>query len=878
MAWLHRLLNTFRPGRVQRDIDREISFHLTERADQLRSEGIGAEEAQRRARLQFGNPVVQRERTWDVDITHAVDVTMRNARYAIRTLTRTPGFTLTIVLTLALGIGANTAVFSAIDTVLLRPLPFPDGDRLVEVTQVREGSGETRIAPVRLQDWNRSNVTFDGIAGHYVDDVVDTRGELPERFRRAFVTRGFFDILKVMPAMGRSFVASEHTAGQPITNILSDRRWRRLGADPSLVGRTIKMPYASIITIGVMPADFQFPAKDVDMWSADDADAPWAQSRALTWLTGIGRLRPGVTLAQAEADLNRVQTLLASQYPDTDRNVRVRVTPLKDTVVGNSRASLWLLFGSVSVLLLIACTNIAALLLSRATRRQHEISIRYSLGGSRTTVVWQLLTEAAVLALTGAAAGLVVALAATSALRTLAPELPRVNEIAIDARILFYTIATTLVVALLCGLVPALRGARGVRPLRSSAHTSLSQRHSIQWLLVGVQVALSVTLLAGAGLLLRSVEALSRVDFGFDSGHVLTLHVSGTYGWETTDMHVQRINRVIDAVGALPGVESAAITSTLPGVRDEQQLEFRLAEGQSDSAPRMLAETRVVSPAYFQTLRIPVVAGELCRRPADAGGKTGVITETLVNRRFADLYLANRDVIGLHLSGALDGLVKNGHLFSNPPPARIVGMVGDARETGADRAPAPTVYTCFSAPNPAPWTLVRTSGDPLAMAEAIRRKISELEPQRSVYDVALLEGRMGEAYAQNRLRTWLLTLFALTALALVCAGVYGTLSYAVSLRRREVALRLALGALRRSVVHQLMTTSIRIVGASSVIGLLLALLFTQSLSTMLYGVTPTDPVTLAGVVLLVVAVACVAAFIPAARATVVQPMRALREE
>ena len=878
MSWFHRLLNTFRPGRVQRDIDREISFHLAERADQLRSEGVDPEEARRRAWLQFGNPVVQRERIRDVDVARAVDATMRNARYAIRTLARTPGFTVTVVLTLALGIGANTAVFSAIDTVLLRPLPFPDGDRLVELTEVHEGSGETCIAPVRLQDWNRMNVTFDGIAGHYVDDVVDTRGELPERFRRAFVTRGFFEILKVPPAMGRGFVASEHTVGQPIANILSDRRWRRLGADPSIVGRTIKVPYTSVITIGVMPADFQFPAKDVDMWSADDADATWAQSRALTWLTGIGRLRSGVTLAQAEADLNRVQALLASQYPDTDRNVRVRVAPLKDAVVGDSRASLWLLFGSVSVLLLIACTNIAALLLSRATRRQHEISIRYSLGGSHATVVWQLLTEAAVLALTGAAAGLIVTLAATSALRRLAPGLPRVNEIAIDGRILFYTMATTVVVALLCGLVPALRGARGVRPLRSSAPALLSHRHSIQWLLVGVQVALSVTLLAGAGLLLRSVEALSRVDLGFDASHVLTLHVSGSYGWETTDMAVQRINRLIDAVGTLPGVESVAITSTLPGVRDQQQLEFSLAEGRSEAATRMHAETRVVSPAYFQTLRIPLLAGELCRRPEDAGGNTGVVTEALVNRRFVDLYLLDRDAIGLHLSGALDGLAKNGHLSGNVPPSRIVGIVGDARETGADRAPAPTVYTCFSAPDPAPWHLMRTSGDPLAMAETIRRKIHDVEPQRSVYDAAPLEGRMSGAYAQNRLRTWLLTLFALTALALVCAGVYGTLSYAVSLRRREVALRLALGALRRSVVHQLMTMSIRIVGTASAVGLLLALLFTRSLSTMLYGVTPTDPATLTGVMFLVVAVAFIAAFIPAARATFVQPMRALREE
>jgi len=877
MSWLRRLANTFRAGRLDRDIDREISFHITERADQLHDQGMTRDDALRRARLRFGNPVVQRERTRDVDVAGWADATVRNIRYAVRALAHTPSFTVAVVLTLALGIGANTAVFSAIDAVLLRPLPFPEGERLVVVTQAQEGSGETRIAPVRLQDWDRLNATFEGIAGYYVDDVVDTSGELPERFRRAFVTRGFFDILRVTPALGRRFVASEHSQGGPIALIISNRRWRSLGADPLIVGRTVKTPYISLTTIGVMATDFEFPAKDVDVWSADDADAPWAQSRALTWFTGIGRLRPGVTAAQAQADLNRVQAQLAQQYPNTDRRIRVEVAPLKDAVVGDSRASLLLLFGSVSVLLLIACTNIAALLLSRAASREQEIAVRYSLGGSRRAVAAQLLTEATVLAVSGALAGLLVAVLASRAFRSFAPELPRVNEIAIDGRILLYTVASTVVVALLCGLFPALRGARGVRPLPSPARTQVSQRHSIQWLLVGVQVTLSVILLAGAGLLLRTVAALSHVDPGFDSSRVLTLRVSGTYGWETTGAAVQRINRIIDAVAALPGVETVAITSTLPGVRDEQQVEFGLAEGRAASAPRMFAETRVVSPAYFQTLRIPLLAGELCRRPADAGGKAGVVTEVLVNQRFAQMYLPERETIGLHLAGGLDSLVMNGHL-SGAPPSRIVGIVGNARERGADRDPAPTVYTCFSAPNPAPWHVIRTSGDPMAMAETIRRKIHELEPQRSVYDVTPLESRIGDAYAQNRMRTWLLTAFAVTALSLVCAGVYGTLSYAANLRRREVALRLALGALRRSVVHQLMTTSIRIVGTSSVIGLVLALIFTQSLSTMLYGVTPTDPATLSGVLVVVVAVAFVAALVPAVRATFIQPMRALRED
>jgi len=877
MSWLRRLVNTFRPG-LNRDIDRELSFHIAERAEQLREQGLSAEEAMRRARVQFGNPIAQRERTRDADISGWMDTALRNVRYAFRTLTHTPGFTVTVVLTLALGIGANTAVFSAIDAVLLRPLPFPDGDRLVLIEQTIEGSSNTAIAPARIEDWNRQSSTFEGITGFYVDDAVDTRGELPTRLRRAFVAPRFFDVMGVSPAAGHSFAAVDHHYGGPITLIISDRRWRSLGADPAMVGQSFRVGPNSIETIGIMPASFEFPAKEVDMWSADDIDAPWAISRALTWHTGIGRLKAGVTLEQAQADLSRVQAGLASQFPNTDGKIRVRVTPLKDTVVGGSRASLWLLFGSVSVLLLIACTNIAALLLSRAAKREPEIALRYSLGGSRRAVVGQLLTEAGVLACVGATLGLVVALGATRALRTLAPQLPRVDEIAIDGRILAYTVVSTAVVSLLCGLVPAWRGTRGVRPRPSPGRTQVSQRHSIQWVLVGVQVTLSVTLLAGAALLLRSVDALSRVDRGFDATRVLTFHISGTYGWETTDQHVQRINRAIDEIRELPGVESVAITSTLPGVRDEQQLEFALAEGRDRSSAPLVAEHRMVSPAYFETLQIPLLAGELCRRPADAGGKTGVVTEALVNRRFADLYLADRQAIGLHLTGGLDTLIKNGHLFGAPLPTRIVGIVGDAREHGADRAPSPTVYTCFSAPNPAPWHLVRTSGEPMAMATAIRLKVRELEPQRSVYDVIPLDTRIGDAYAQNRLRTSLLTCFALTALGLVVAGVYGTLSYAVSLRRREVALRLALGALRSTVVHELMATTVRIVGMSAAIGLVLALLFAQSLTTMLYGVTPTDPATLTGVVVVVLTVAFVAALVPATRAAFVQPMRALRED
>jgi predicted permease len=878
MSWLRRVVNTITQARLQRDIDREIAFHLREREDELRTVGLSTEDAQRRARMQFGNALVQRERTRDVDIATALDASMRNIRYALRAMRRSPGFTAAVVLTLALGIGANSAVFSAIDAVLLRPLPYPDADRLVELKQFHERTGETRIAPVRLQDWSRLNTTFDGIAGYMLGEVVDTRGELPERIRNVAVTAGFFDVLGVRPAIGRAFSREEHhfTHQGPEPVMFSDRHWRSFGPDRQALEKPFRIGNITITAIGVMPPTFEF-LKDIDVWIADDAGAPWTLSRTQTWFTGIGRLKPGVTLEQARADLERVQAQLGEQYPKTDQDLGVRIVPLKDTVVGATRTSLWVLYGAVSVLLLIACTNIAALLLSRAAKREHEMAVRYSLGGSRTAVAMQLLTEAAVLSLVGAVIGVAAAIAASRALRLLTPDLPRVGEIAIDARILVYTIIATLLVTLVCGLAPAIQSTRRARHMPGAARIATSARHSLQWLLVGVQVALSVTLLAGAGLLVRSIDALSRVTLGFDPSHILTLRVSGQYGAETTDSHIRRINRVLDSLESLPGVEGVGITSHLPGVRDYDQHEFVLLEGRAETAPRLLAERRVVSPGYFAALRIPLLIGELCRRPTSSDWPEAATTEVLVNRTFADRYFQGTSVVGLHLTGGLDFLVKNGHI-TGALPSRIVGVVGDAREAGVDREPAPTVYTCFSYPNPAPWHVIRTAGDPTAAVTAIRLRIRELEPARSVHDIAPLEARIGDAYAQNRLRTWLLSLFAITALALVCAGVYGTLAYAVSLRRREVAVRLALGALRTTVVTQLMGTSIRVVAAASLVGLGLALLFTRSLSTMLYGVTPTDPATLTGVVALVVTVASIAAAVPAARAALMQPMRALRED
>lgn len=794
----------------------------------------------------------------------------RNLRYAVRAIVRTPVFSLTVVLTLALGIGANSAVFSAIDAILLRPLSFPDGHRLMRLAQRLETGSDVSIAPPRLLDWDRLNSSFQAITGYYMEDVSETSGDLPEKVRRASVTPGFLEVWGINPALGRDFTPAEHNFGGPAAVLISDRYWqRRFAADPNVLQKSVRVGQLSFPVVGVMPASFRFSDRDVDLWFPVPVNAPYAQSRLFGWYVGVGRLNPGVTVEQARANLATVQRQLGEQFPATDRKITVDVVPLKDTTVEGIRASLWLLFGAVSVLLLIACTNIAALLLSRAAQRQQEIAVRLSLGASRISVIGQTLTETGVLAIAGAGAGLVIAIGASNAFRVIAPNLPRMDEVSFGWRIFAYTLVCTLAVTLICGLLPATRSARGgiAGTMVEAGRTQVSVRNTLHWLLVGVQVALSVTLLAGAGLLLRSLQELSRVNPGFEAGRVLAFRISGSFG-ETGDYGrvLQRIEGTLTQLRTLPGVDDAATSMTLPGVPGQFESEFLLAEGRAESDPRMLAESRSVSSSYFSTLQIPLLAGEPCRsRTLNAP------SDVMVNRSFADRYLSGSAAIGRHVTTAAQAA-------SNFPPGRITGIVGDARERGINRDPAPTVYFCFAAPTPMPQFLVRTRSDPAAIAASVRRKIKEIEPLRSVYDMKPLDEWIGDAFAQDRLRTILLALFAVTALSLACVGLYGTLSYIVSLRRREVGLRLALGALRGTIVQQFLMKGLAVVGVACLCGLALSLLSSRLVSGVLHGVSPSDPLTLSTVVIVVLAVSSVALAVPALRAAFVEPMDVLRDE
>jgi putative ABC transport system permease protein len=865
MSWWESLFGK-RPSEPQ--MNSELRFHIEELIDENVAKGMTPGEARRRAMLEFGGQEQLKEELRDVYRIRVLDAVTANLKSAFRFIRKSPTFSIAVILTLALAIGANSAVFSAIDAILLKPLPFPEANQLTVVEQhnPKVPAVLTRVAPVRLADWNRLNSTFQALTGYYTEDVSESTGALPEKVTRAWVSPRFFDVWGMAPALGREFTPEEETLNGPSAVLIGDRFWRRrFNADAGVIGKNLRLDGHLYPIVGVMPPSFLFPERDTELWSPLPVGAAYGNARENNWLEVVGRLKPSVSAVQAQADLATVQAQLGRQFPKTDGDLSVTVEALKETTVAESRRSLWLLFGSVSLLLLIACTNIVALLLSRAAQRQHEIAVRFSLGASRGALIAQLLTETFVLALLGSGLGLFLAAAAADIFRSLAAQLPRVEEIHLDTRIVLYSLACSVVVTFLCGLIPAIRGTR--RGLAGSlAQTSRSQvsgRNSLQWLLVGVQVALAVMLLAGAGLLLRSFQELGHVSRGFDSSHVLSFELSSNYG-ETGDIKKLRqfTDRILETLRATPGVESAAISVGAPGVPFKYETEIKLLEGRAESAPKLIATNRFVSASYFETMRIPMLAGETC---SDNQAPPSVV----VNRAFADAYFGGTAVLGHHVQPV--GVGYSGAY-------EIRGIAGDARESGLDHAPAPTAYWCAPLAEPGTYFLVRTHSAPMAMAETVRRQLRDIEPLRSAYDFAPLEQRFSDSLAENRMRTILLTFFAVTALSLACVGLYGTLSYSVSVRRREVGLRLALGALRGQIVKQFLWQGLTVCVLGCVAGFALAAASSRVLAGLLYGVSPTDVPTLGGVIVLVLGVAALASLLPSVRASRVEPMQVLREE
>lgn len=860
--------NPFRRRNRNEELDREIAFHIEELTQANISKGMSADEARRQAMIEFGGREQVNQELRRVHASVFFDRVAFNVKAAIRFVQRAPSFSIAVILILAMGIGFNSAVFSAMDAVVLRPLPFPDADQLVVLYQhdVKNRSANHFVAPPRLEDWNRMTSSFQGITGYYTDDLSETSGPMPEKMTEAFVAPRFLEVMGISPVLGRDFTPEEERWGGPSVVLISYRLWqRRFHGSADAIGQKIHFSGYSAAIVGVMPRSFAFPNRDIDLWTPVAPEAPYARNRDATWYTVIGRLKPGVNLQQAQADLATVQSQLGKQFPKPDADLTVESTPLKETVVGGVRDSLWLLYASVSLLLLIACSNIAALLLARTAGREHEISLRFSLGASRSAIVTQLLAEVFALALVGSLLGLMVAAAAANGFRLLSNTLPRAEEVTMNWRIVFYSLGCAVTTTLLCGLFPAIRGTRRqlARSLAQTSRTQVSRRNPLQWMFVGVQVTLAVALLSGAGLLLRSLEELGRVSPGFDPSHVLTFQITGSWG-ETADMKtlIQRIHHTLDRLRALPGVEAAGVSGTIPGIAFRYQVEFEI-DGHVDPNRKILADSRWVSAGYLDAMRIPLLQGEDCKEGATLG-------DVLVNRSFVNLYLNDTPAVGHELASVARS--------DSQPTGRIRGLVGDAREEGLNTPPAPIVYSCFSAPSPFPYFLVRTHGDPLAMADTIRKKIHELEPSRSIYGLTPLQARLDNASFENRLRTLLLSLFAASAVLLACIGLYGMLNYLGRQRRREVGVRLVLGALPRQIVMRFLVQGLRVTLLGCTAGLVLSLVANRFLTAMLYGVSVVDPETYIAVLLLILVVTTGASLVPAWRAARVEPIQVLRHE
>jgi putative ABC transport system permease protein len=790
-------------------------------------------------------------------------------RVATRSIRHRPIVALAVIATLTLAIGANTAIFSAVDAVLLKPLPYPDGDRLVLVFELNRGMRQAiqLVAPGRLEEWHAQNRSFVGIAGSYFENMTDTTGALPERVGGMRVSPRFFAVMGVRAALGRTFTNEEEYFGGPRAIVISDAFWRRrLNADPSAIGRALTIGGSSRTIVGVMPPSFLYPTTTTDAWIPTQADGtPIMQARRARFMTAVARMKPGVTLAQAEQDLSEVQARLGEQFPETDKGWAASVVSLKEQRVGGVRRSLWLLFGAVGFLLLAACGNIACLMLAEAARREHEVAVRFAIGASRWTVVRQLLLEGLVLAIGGAACGLVLAIWGTALLRRTATGLPRIEEVQVSLPLVAFTLALGVLTTMVFALVPALQATRlaPVAALAQGGRSTTGGRHTLRRVLVAAQVALAIVLLAGSGLLIRSFAELRTIPLGFEPADVWTFRMSAQWN-EQFEAVVTRQARTIERLEAVPGVEAAGFSQLLPGGLDIPPSEFGIVG--RDSGAKTFSLARSVSAGYFATLHIPILQGETC----SADPSTTFASEVLVTRAFADQYFAGENAVG--------------HSLMSPglPPGtstRIRGVVGDVREGGAKTSMQPLIYYCGYNPYwPDPFFLVRASRDRGAVMDAIRAAMLEIEPNRALYSVQRLEDTLAESLTQHRLSAILLALFAATAVLLAAVGLYGVLAQLVSSRRREIGVRMAIGARPAQIVRSVIAQAATMTGAGLVVGLAGALALAQFMTSLVFGISPRDPVTFALVPFVLAIVAGLAAFIPARRAASIDPMKALREE
>ena len=809
---------------------------------------------------------------------------LQDIRYALRMLLKYPAFTAVVIVTLALGIGANTALFSVVNGVLLSPLPYPHSNQLVAVYEKNAGMDRAPISYLNFLDWQRATRTFSSLAIYRHEDYNLTGRGQPERVNGLMVSASFFPTLGVHPALGRDFRSEDDRIGAAPVVMLSDGFWHsHFGASPKIVGSSIDLNGTDYTVTGILPSEFSFYGiqRDIYVPVGQWNDPSFLDRRVDVSSHAVGRLKPGVTLAQARADMDAIAHHLALAYPEADKGVGISLLSMKEDMVGDVQPVLLVLLAAVAFLLLISCANVASLLLARSMSRSGEFALRASLGASRSRIIRQLLTESFLLAGLGGILGFLLAFFGTKAvLRLLPGSLPRAGEVSIDARVLLFTLGVSLLGGIIFGLAPALRSSRAnlQQVLRQSSRGAGDARHRLQELFVAVEVAMAFVLLIGAGLMLRTLAALWRVNPGYHPEHAITFSLSLPSNSGTTPAETRARLRRFDAdMRAIPGVEAVSVTLGSRPMIHDSELPFWV-EGEPKPASfndMHQAMFYLVESGFKQAMGVTLERGRFVTEQDNENAPTVVDIDDV----FARSYFPNQDPIGQHI-----------HIAGFDVEAEIVGVVGHIRQWGPGNDPKTAIEAQFYYPfmqlPPKLMQLVadgvavvlRTHEDPGAIMGLVRRNVSEFDPGAVVYAVETMNEVISSSMAARRLSMILLAGFAVLALALSCVGIYGVISYLVGERTREIGVRMALGARRGDVLRLILGQGARMALLGVLPGIFLSLGLTRLMSSQLFGVTPHDPLTFTGVAVVFVIVALAACYVPARRAARVDPMVALRYE
>jgi len=872
-----RLRSLFRREQVEQDLSEELHYHLDKKTQEYLAAGLSLDEARPKALREFGGVELSKENCRDTRRVSYIQDLLQDLGFGLRMLRNSPAFAIVAILTLALGIGANTAIFSVIHGVLLRPLPFPKQDQLMILFEKNNDGTRSNTSWATFMDWNRLNHSFTGVAAVSLWSPTYVGVHDAETLIGFRASSTFFDLMGVKLERGRNFLPSEDVRGNNFVVILSYGFWQRtFGGDPGIVGKSVELGTRAYTVVGVLPADFPSvlsfdPRKPADIYTplAYDATLPYA-CRDCRHLRAIARLRDGLPIAEAEAEMNQISANLFREYPTAYSASGVTLTPLKDYLVGGVKTALWILLGSVGFVLLIACVNVANLLLAWAARRQREVALRAALGARRARMVRQFLTESLLLSLLGGAFGLFLAWGGVAVLRRVGlANLPRLQNVQIDAWTFVFTFSISLVTGLVFGLLPAFRASRLdlIEALKETGKsTAGKERHRLRSVLVFADVALALLLLTGAGLMMKSFVRLLEVNPGFDPSHTLTLTLS-LWGPKSADAPaIAFFDQVLERVQALPGVESAGIVSQLPlggnldmyGVHVEGK---SLANPEEDPS----ADRYSITPGYLRAMRIQLLGG---REFDERDVRTSPMV-ALVNESMARQFWPGEDPVGKRFRmGDTKG-----------PWKTVVGVVGDVLHKGLDAPHSIQVYLPNTQFTDSMVVLaVRTSNDPRSLAAAVRSEIAALDPQVPISEVATMDEVVSASVANQRFGALLFLLFGAIALVLTAVGIYGVISYGVAQRTHEIGIRLALGAKRREVLSMVVSEALKPALLGAALGLSAAFGLTRLLTRLLYNVKPTDPLVFAGVLLLLISVALLASYIPARRATRVDPMVALRYE